>query len=165
MSGARKSSFAAVVDARTRVVVLGSLPGDASLEARRYYAGKTNQFWRLIGGVLRRDLVAMPYDARLEALLAGGIGLWDVVASAERAGSSDSAIRKAAPNGLQAFADDWPGLRALAFNGGKPAAIGRAQMDRDCRVKLLDLPSSSGANTHSTFAEKLMAWERLRDYL
>lgn len=65
---ARKSSFDAVVDERTRLLVLGSLPGEASLARSQYYAHPQNQFWRLIGAVVGRDLVALSYEERLRAL-------------------------------------------------------------------------------------------------
>ena len=122
---ARKSSFAPVVDAGTRLLLCGSLPGDASLAAARYYAHPQNQFWRLMAPVVDVDLPAMPYDARLDALLAGGVGLWDVVGSASRAGSTDAAIRDVADNDLVALAASLPRLRAVAFNGGTALTRGR----------------------------------------
>ena len=104
---ARKRGFAPVVDERTRVLILGSLPGDASLRAGQYYGHPQNAFWRLVGGVIGRDLAALPYDERLAALRAAGVGLWDVVASAERPGSLTraSALRKSrkAPSPRQTF--------------------------------------------------------------
>ena len=81
-----KRSFPPVTDARTRLLVLGSLPGDRSLAAARYYAHPQNQFWRLMSAVIARDLVALPYEERLAALRDRRIGLWDVVASATRPG-------------------------------------------------------------------------------
>ena len=81
-----KRSFPPVADARTRLLVLGSLPGEESLARRQYYANPRNHFWRLIGEVARLDLNALPYEARLEALLAAGIGLWDTVGAATRRG-------------------------------------------------------------------------------
>ena len=83
----RKHSFPPVVDARVRLLVLGSLPGERSLAERRYYAHPQNQFWRLISPAAGRDLSSLPYAERLDALLAVHIGLWDVVASATRPGS------------------------------------------------------------------------------
>ena len=84
-----KRSFAPVANERTRLLLLGSLPGEESLARGRYYAHPRNQFWRLAGAVIAAELEPLPYEARLEALLAAGIGLWDVVASARRRGPSD----------------------------------------------------------------------------
>ena len=81
-----KSAFGPVVDANTRLLILGSLPGDASLKAGQYYGHPQNGFWRLIGGVIGVDLAALPYPERLEALKAAGVGLWDVIAERTRPG-------------------------------------------------------------------------------
>ena len=90
---ARMRSFAPVVDAGVRVLVLGSLPGEASLAQQRYYGHPLNQFWRLMSDVLGADLVGLAYEERLRTLLAHHIGLWDSIAEASRAGSLDSSIR------------------------------------------------------------------------
>ncbi|HWW27731.1 MAG TPA: DNA-deoxyinosine glycosylase, partial [Caulobacter sp.] len=74
----RKSGFPPVVDAHTHVLILGSLPGEASLAAKQYYGNPRNAFWRLMEGVLDAPLIALAYEARLAALLARGVGLWDV---------------------------------------------------------------------------------------
>jgi TDG/mug DNA glycosylase family protein len=160
-----KCSFAAIVDANTRVVVLGSLPGDMSLEHRQYYARPTNQFWRLIGAVLDRDLVNLPYEERLAGVLWEGIGLWDVIQFANRMGSGDGAIRDYTANALQEFADSLPNLRALAFNGGKTAMIGHKQLNIPHSHAVLALPSSSAAYCSIGFHQKLEAWLAIRDYL
>jgi hypoxanthine-DNA glycosylase len=159
----RKASFPPVVDARTRVLVLGSLPGERSLAERRYYAHPQNQFWRLVGGAIGADLAALPYDQRLAALLARGIGLWDVVASARRTGSGDAAIAEATANDLPGLIDRLPHLRAVAFNGGKAAAIGRPLL-AGRPLALLALPSSSPLHTIG-LAAKQPAWMALADYL
>src|SRR3954454_19422556 len=78
-----------------RLFILGSLPGDASLAARRYYAHPTNQFWRLLGSAIGEELQSLAYHDRLERLTERRIGLWDVIASARRSGSLDQAIREA----------------------------------------------------------------------
>ena len=82
---ARKSSFSPVVAPDTRVLVLGSLPGERSLAAGRYYAHPQNRFWHLIGGAIGLELGPLDYEQRLAALLAAKVGLWDTVASARRA--------------------------------------------------------------------------------
>lgn len=159
-----KRSFPPVADARTRVLVLGSLPGEESLARAQYYANPRNHFWRLIGGVIGADLAPLPYGARLEALLAAGIGLWDTVGSATRRGSLDGAIRGHRANDLAALAATLPELRAVGFNGGKSATLGLAQLAGRPDLALIPLPSSSPAYTRP-FEEKLAAWRRLAPYL
>ena len=138
----------------TRLLVLGSLPGAVSLARQRYYAHPQNQFWRLISAVVERDLVPLDYEARLEALLDAGIGLWDTVAAATREGSLDADIRLHEASDLAALAVALPALKAVAFNGGTSARIGRRQLQGVCGLALVDLPSSSPAYASLSFEQK-----------
>ena len=148
-----------------RLFILGSLPGDASLGARQYYAHRTNQFWRLLGGALGVSLRDLDYEERLERLAERRVGLWDVIASAERHGSLDQAIRLAEHNAIEQLLRDFPDVRALAFNGAAAARAGRKVIGEPPQgVTLIDLPSSSAANTMS-FAKKAGAWARLADFV
>lgn len=159
-----KRAFDPIVDADTRLLILGSLPGDASLKAAQYYAHPQNAFWRLVGGVIERDLAILPYPDRLEALKAAGVGLWDVIASATRPGSLDTAIREAETADLNRLVRDLPRLRAVAFNGGTAARIGRRTLNPQPGIQLIDLPSSSPAYTRP-LAEKAAAWSMLGESL
>ena len=148
-----------------RLFILGSLPGDASLGARQYYAHPTNQFWRLLGGVLGEPLHDLAYEQRLERLAERRVGLWDVIASAERRGSLDQAIRIAEHNQVQAFLAAFPDVRAIGFNGATAAKVGRKLIDNPpAGVRLIDLPSSSAANT-TRLEDKARLWERLAAFL
>jgi hypoxanthine-DNA glycosylase len=161
----RKASFAPVAGPGTRLLLLGSLPGEASLRAERYYAHPQNQFWRLVGSVIgREDFHGLGYAARLAVLADARIGLWDVVADAVRAGSLDGAIRDHRPNDLRRLIATLPELRAIGFNGGTAARIGRRLIGDPGRIALLDLPSSSPAYTLS-FAEKRRLWAVLGEFL
>ena len=159
-----KHAFPPVVDSRVRLLVLGSLPGEQSLALARYYGNPRNQFWALIGAAIERDLVSLDYEARLEALLAARVGLWDTIGSARRAGSLDGAIKDHVANDLNAIVEALPQIRAVAFNGGKSASIGMKQLAGRSDLALVPLPSSSPAFT-LPFAEKLAAWLELRRYL
>ncbi len=161
----RHRSFPPVTDGRTRVLILGSLPGVASLAAGRYYAHPQNQFWRLTGEAIGRDLPALDYAGRLAALRDAGIGLWDMVAEAARRGSLDSAIRDIAPNDLAGLVARLPALRAIAFNGRTAAALALRQIPAMAtRHATIMLPSSSPAYTLA-FAAKAAEWRRLRTFL
>ena len=167
----RAHAFPAHADADTRVLILGSLPGVASLAAHQYYAHPQNQFWRLVGGVIGVDLAALAYPDRLAALAAARIGLWDTIASAHRRGSLDGAIRAAETRDIAAFAATLPALRLIAFNGATAARLGRAALVDTGRLgraalagtplALLDLPSSSAANARLPFAAKQAQWQAL----
>jgi hypoxanthine-DNA glycosylase len=145
------------------VLILGSLPGERSLAERRYYAHPQNQFWRLLGAAIGRDLPALDYAERLATLRDIGVGLWDVVARAQRSGSSDAAIRDAEHNDLAALVDTLPALRAVGFNGGTAAKIG-APLLAGRGPELIALPSSSPLHTIG-LAAKQPAWSRLAEWL
>ena len=161
----RKAAFAPVVDAGTRVLILGSLPGDLSLAAARYYANPRNRFWHLVGEIIARpDLPELDYDARLAAMLAAGIGLWDAAASAERPGSLDSAIRNVQPAALLELLHSLPGLQAVAFNGRTSAKIARPAL-AGAGCQLIDLPSSSPAHAAMPYLQKGQAWLVLQQFI
>jgi hypoxanthine-DNA glycosylase len=159
-----KRSFPPVVDERTRLLVLGSLPGEESLARSQYYANPRNHFWRLMGAVTGLDLAGLPYEARLQALLEARVGLWDTVGAATRRGSLDGAIRDHRTNDLADLAARLPELRAVGFNGGKSAELGMAQLAGRPDLALVPLPSSSPAYTRP-FEEKLAEWMKLAAYL
>lgn len=157
-------AFPPVAGPGTRVLLLGSLPGVASLAAGQYYAHPQNAFWRLIGAAIGREVAALPYPDRLAALEAAGVGLWDVIASAERQGSGDAAIRSAVDADLPALVGRLPRLAAIGFNGATASRIGRRRLGAT-GLALLDLPSSSPAYAAMPFAAKRAAWEALAAYL
>ena len=159
-----KAGLPPIARSDVRLFILGSLPGDASLAARAYYAHPTNQFWRLLGSAIGEELQGLPYDERLAVLARRGIGLWDVIASASRSGSLDQAIRLAEHNRIEQLLHDFPRLAAIAFNGSTAAAAGRRLIGSPPpNVQLIDLPSSSAANTKA-FADKAREWSRLAQF-
>lgn len=160
----RKSSFAPLVSPDTRLLILGSLPGERSLAAGRYYAHPRNRFWHLAGLAIGVPLEPLDYQARLAALLAARAGLWDTVASARRTGSLDAAIREAEHNPLAALAASLPELRAVAFNGAASARIGVPQL-AGTGLALVRLPSSSPANASVPLVTKEKLWAALAEFL
>ncbi|GJG96440.1 DNA-deoxyinosine glycosylase [Cupriavidus pauculus] len=164
-----KRCFPPVVDQHTRVLVLGSLPGEVSLAQSQYYAHKQNRFWHLMSDVLDVDLVGLAYAQRLEALRNHHVGLWDVVAEARRDGSLDSNIKDHQGNDLLGLIATLPNLKAIAFNGGTAAKIGERALGEHgdkhgAQHAIVKLPSSSPAYTLA-YAEKLIAWQALRAWL
>ena len=145
-----------VIGRQTRLVVLGSFPGAASLAAGQYYAHPRNQFWPLVGELLGEDLRALPYLQRLDRLRRRGLGLWDIYARCRREGSLDSAIEDAVLNDLASLRVRAPGLRAVAHNGGESARAMR--ITAALGVPVLRLPSTSPANASWSYERKLAAW-------
>jgi hypoxanthine-DNA glycosylase len=148
--------LAAVVDADTRLVVLGSFPGAASLQRQQYYGHPRNHFWPIVAALWRLDLAQAPYAQRLEAARAHGLGLWDVYACCEREGSLDSAIENARLNDLAGLVQCAPRLQAIAHNGGESARAMRHT--RALGLPVHRLPSTSPANASWSFERKLAVW-------
>ncbi|MEP7058321.1 MAG: DNA-deoxyinosine glycosylase [Caldimonas sp.] len=148
--------LAPVVRPDTRLVVLGSFPGVASLQAQQYYGHPRNHFWPILSALFGIDLPALPYPDRLDAVLARGVGIWDVYASCRREGSLDSAIEAPRLNDLASLRRVAPRLCAVVHNGGESARS--MKHTQALGVDVLRLPSTSPANASWNFARKLEAW-------
>jgi double-stranded uracil-DNA glycosylase len=145
------------LDRNTRVLILGSFPGEASLQAQQYYAHPRNQFWDLLSAVLGVDLRKLDYPDRLRALKARHIGLWDVIAACAREGSLDSAIRNAQANDFAMLKHQCPKLHLVCFNGKTSGKL--EPQFAHAGFRTLVLPSSSPANAQWSFEQKLAAWQ------
>lgn len=145
-----------VVSPQTRLIVLGSFPGAASLTAQQYYAHPRNQFWPILSALWGIDLRALSYAERLDAVRQHGLGIWDVYARCHRNGSLDSAIRDAVPNDLAGLCRQLPQLQAVAHNGAESARLMR--VTRQLGLPVHRLPSTSPANASWSFERKLAAW-------
>ena len=165
MPARRKAAFPPSVDESTRLLILGSLPGDASIRQGEYYAHRGNAFWALMGDLLGEDLRGQPYAMRLKRLKARRVGLWDVIESADREGRLDSAIRGAELRDMAAFIDRLPALEAVAFNGRTAALHGRRQIGLRPGLALIDLPSSSGAFASMSREAKRSAWMAMAPHI
>ena len=163
-------SFPPVARAGARVLVLGSMPGVASLEAQQYYAHPRNAFWWVMEELFGVDR-ALPYGERTKALAAEGVALWDVLAECRREGSLDADIERDSivPNDLAGFLDTHRRVHALCFNGRKSREVfdrhvAKALPDaiRD-RVSLHDLPSTSPAHAGMTWETKRDKWAVVKE--
>lgn len=164
-------SFAPVVSPGSRVLVLGSMPGVASLVAQQYYAHPRNAFWPIMQAVLGIDAGA-PYPQRIAQLRDSSVALWDVAGCCVRPGSLDSAIDPASviPNDFAALLREASQIRALFFNGQSVAQLFRRHAwprYRDVVGGLphIVLPSTSPANARLDLAAKVQAWRVLAAYL
>lgn len=155
-AGPRLAGLPPVVAAHTRLVVLGSFPGRASLAAGQYYAHPRNHFWPLVSALCGQELAALAYPQRLERLLALGLGLWDVYAACHRPGSLDADIRDATFNDFAALRRAAPALVGVAHNGGESARARRHL--QALGLAAWRLPSSSPANASWSMQRKLQAW-------
>jgi hypoxanthine-DNA glycosylase len=156
------TSFTALSHPCATVLILGSMPGVASLNAQQYYAHPRNSFWPIMAGIVGFDATA-PYDARVEALTRSGVALWDVLQSCVRPGSLDSAIQAGTrvPNDFAAFFQAHPGIRLVCFNGAEAHQSYTRHVLPSLNlqeVRYVRLPSTSPAHAMA-FADKLAAWQ------
>lgn len=160
-------SFAPVITSASRILILGTMPGVASLEKQQYYGFPHNAFWRIMAALTDTDPTPAIYAERLDMLRSHGIALWDVCHSCRRAGSLDSNICDERPNDIPGLLAAHPAIRAVAFNGG-PAHrlfkrhIGLRTIGEGREV--LVLPSTSPANASWSYERKLAAWAVLREW-
>jgi TDG/mug DNA glycosylase family protein len=157
-------SFAPVANASSRLLILGSMPGKASLRAGEYYAHPRNAFWRIIGELFRIDPSA-PYHERIASMLAQGIALWDVLQSCTRESSLDSDIDESSivVNPFAEFLRRHAAIRTLCFNGARAELSFRryvlpALAPEGLRITTHRLPSTSPANASIAYPKKLEAW-------
>lgn len=166
MAIARSRGFPPIEGPDCRVLILGSLPGQASLRAGEYYAQPQNAFWRIMGELFGagRDL---PYLARTRKLVEHGIAIWDVCAAARRPGSLDTAIDLSSvrANAFAAFFEDHARISRVFFNGAKAAELYRRLVLPRSMPRVLDfttLPSTSPAHAGMSYAAKLERWQAVR---
>jgi len=161
--------FAPIARRDAATLLLGSLPGQRSLQMRQYYAHPHNAFWRIIARIFDCDFT-LPYARRVKILTANGIALWDVLAAAKRPGSLDSSIEHASAraNDFAGFFRTHPHVRRVFFNGRKAEEMYRrfvlpelgaefAQIRYEC------LPSTSPAHAGMPFAKKLGKWRKIKE--
>lgn len=158
IADARKCCFPPIIDARARVLILGTLPGEESLRLQQYYGHPRNAFWNVIAHALG-EKPASDYDKRVAMLLRHRLALWDVLSSADRTGSLDAAIRNPAPNDFAALFAARPRLRAMAFNGQTAKTLFRRHIISSAHQTAAEflLPSTSPAYTMPV-EEKAKRW-------
>ncbi len=155
-------SFSPSIDDRSRVLILGSMPGVKSLCEQQYYANPQNRFWRLMGKFCGFDLVGLDYDERLKTLLDNRFALWDVIKSCQRSGSLDSNIQNEVPNDIEGLLKEYTGIEKICLNGSKAYAAFRKHFpELSGKYECFKLPSTSAANAGCRFEELYEEWSRV----
>lgn len=158
------TGFPPIADTHARILILGSLPGQVSLQRQQYYALPQNAFWKIMGKFFNAG-PEVPYEERVQRMVKNGIALWDVCAAAQRPGSLDAAIvhSSVVPNDLAAFIESHPGIDLICFNGAKAADLywrlvlpGLPAAQRAIRTETL--PSTSPAHAAMSFEGKVTHW-------
>lgn len=158
----RLTGLAPLVNGNTRMLVLGSFPSATSLARQQYYAHPQNAFWPILQAILPSspyEISADSYQNRINWMFDKGLGLWDVYASCERAGSLDSAIRQPQVNDLAGLMCRCPNLQVIAHNGFE--SFRHAHITRALGLPVYRLPSTSPANASWSFERKLAAWREV----
>lgn len=160
-------SFDPVVTDLSRVLILGTMPGVASLRKQEYYGFPHNAFWRIITALTGGEKVPEEYADRLEMIRRSGLALWDVCHSCRREGSLDSHITDEAPNDIGGLLTAHPQLRAVVFNGTPAFRLFKRHLGLATvgERAVLVMPSTSPANASWSFEQKLEAWAELLRYL
>lgn len=160
------TGLAPVAGEAPRILILGSMPGAASLAATQYYAHPANRFWPLMALLFPEEaarLSSSDYEERLEGLRRSGVALWDTIGSCERAGSLDSSIRNMTPNDVAGLLKTHPTIGTVVLNGSKSAAVWRRHAQREALgerpgLRVLALPSTSPANARLRLADLERVW-------
>jgi len=165
------TGFPPVVSPGAKVLILGSMPGQASLDVTQYYAHPRNAFWPIICHLLNTD-PAITYEQRLALVKANHIALWDVMQHCTREGSLDSAIEPSTvvANDFVNFLADNTAIRYLFFNGAQAESTFKRHVlplffEHGIKVEMCRLPSTSPAHAAMSFEEKLAQWQRVRDVI
>ncbi len=155
-----KISFDPISNSDTTTLILGTMPGDKSLELGEYYGHARNRFWKIISTITNNDL-PITYSDKKELLLKTKIGIWDVAHKAIRKGSLDSAIKDEEPNDLEKFIASHKNLKVIGFNGTKSESLFDKYFSRKKEIKYISLPSTSPANTGIDNANICKIWRQI----
>ena len=154
-----KKAFPPVIYPDSKLLILGTMPGEKSLQLQQYYGNRGNQFWKLLFTMFGVPFTES-YEARILLLQQKGIAVWDVLKHCERQGSLDSAIKNEEPNDFAAFYKKHPQISHIFFSSKNAERYYDKYVGKKPGLHYDVLPSPSGANASKSFAEKLAVWEQ-----
>ncbi|MEQ8426536.1 MAG: DNA-deoxyinosine glycosylase [Gammaproteobacteria bacterium] len=157
------TGFAPIARKDARILILGSMPSEKSLQQQQYYAHPRNAFWPIICRLFNAPL-DLSYSQKQQLLMENRIALWDVLHSCFRSGSLDSAIdpTTANCNDFKSFLQQYPQIEHVFFNGAKAEQLFRCQVLKELDAQYLSyqrLPSTSPANAALSMEKKLAKWK------
>lgn len=153
-------SFAPYVNSKTEILILGTMPGIASLEKQEYYAHKRNHFWRIMYTLLRALPISEIFEEKIKLLESHHIGLWDVLQHCERKGSLDVHIKNQKENDFETLFQKHPSIHKIVFNGKESHCYFTKKFGQIKGITYYVMPSTSPANTMS-FEKKLEIWSTI----
>ncbi len=157
-------SFKPSIDANSKVLILGSMPGVKSLEEQQYYAHPQNRFWKVLGRICNTDnLQELAYSQKLTILLQNGIALWDTIESCKREGSLDSDIQNEIPNDIKNLLKKYPNIKTICLNGNKSySAFKKYFPDLLQKYNCYKMPSTSPANARYSLDMLVQEWSVIK---
>ena len=158
------SSFPPIANKDSKILILGSIPGVKSLEMQQYYAHPQNKFWKIICEIFNEEFTTN-YQQRIEILEKHHIALWDVIDTCERKGSLDSEIRNEEANKIEELLQNFPNIKAIFCNGQKSYKNLQKILPKDFYLPIIVLPSTSPAHASLRYEEKLLSWQKIKNYL
>ena len=159
-----KNAFPPIADESSKILILGTMPGERSLELQQYYGNKQNQFWKLLFAVTGQPFTDN-YIERVAFLREKHIALWDVLSGCEREGSLDSKIRDAVANDFELFYNAHPNITTIFFSSKAAENFYNKLVGKKDGQAYFTLPSPSGANASQSFAQKLDKWALIKRFI
>jgi hypoxanthine-DNA glycosylase len=159
-----KQAFPPLVNQNSKILILGTMPGEKSLELQEYYGNKGNSFWKLLFTLFNRPL-PKEYIEKKQLLEENNIALWDVLAYCERTGSLDSNINNEKANDFESFYKQYPNIKHVFFSSKNASNFYDKYVGRKKDLQYSILPSPSGANASKSFLQKLEEWEAILEAL
>lgn len=160
----RKCALLPLVSSESKLLILGTMPGEKSIQLQQYYGNPGNQFWKILFTVLDAPF-SNDYGTRKALLSKYNIALWNTLASCEREGSRDDKIKNPVVNNFEHFFSVYPNIRYVFFESITAARLYAKFAFKNDKVQYMTLPSTSGLNAGMSFDEKLEQWKKLKEYL
>lgn len=151
------ASFAPIVNTNTEILILGTMPGIASLEKQEYYAHPRNHFWKILYTLFGTTPIPENFGEKIKFLQSNKIGLWDVLENCERKGSLDIHIKNHTENDFETLFKEYPAINKIIFNGKESHRYFHKRFGQKEGITYYVMPSTSPANTMS-FENKLKNW-------
>lgn len=159
------ASFSPSINDKSKILILGSMPGVKSLEMVQYYAHPQNRFWKVIGELIGvKDFIKLDYNSRLKIMLENNLALWDVIAFCNRKGSLDSAIKDEVPNDISGLLINYPNIKTICLNGNKSYFAFKKyfpEIIKNSKYKIYKMPSTSPANARFSLEALINEWKVL----
>jgi hypoxanthine-DNA glycosylase len=159
-----KTAFPPIENEKSKILILGTMPGERSIILQQYYGHAGNQFWKIIFTLFKKPF-STDYSEKTKLLVDNGIALWDVLSHCEREGAADSKIKKEIPNDFASFYQSHPDIRNVFLTSKKAEAFYDKYIGKKTERNYYLLPSPSRANTWKTFEQKLDEWSIILKFL